>query len=258
MLPTYRRPVVALVGLSLLSHAPVAAAQSTRLDCDPSVRPIAGGSGYDERIGDPRCEGFFQSPVSATGLEVVSVTLGPLTFDIKTDDELVVSLPDLGELDPEAIRVRAVALPLRMYYRMDTLLAPGRTMRWPVGAVIRPWDLTDARLGAFGSIDRNGERIMIPVAVAAEDEGSTDAAGNVLIKLRSAVRLERLLWRAISPDGSVSDWQPVVERSVQGGEAIPFALPAGPPGVVHLDFRAKRANSDEWLALDLNVWRPAE
>ena len=143
-----------------------------------------------------------------------------------------------------------------MYYRMDALLAPGRTMRWPVGAVIRPWDLTDARLGAFGSIDRNGERIMIPVAVAPE-ESLDEGAGNVVIKLRSPVRLERLLWREISPDGSVSDWQPVVERPLQGGEAIPFALPAGPPGVVHLEFRAKRANSDEWLALDLNVWRPA-
>ena len=115
-------------------------------------------------------------------------------------------------------------------------------MRWPVGAVIRPWDLTGARLGAFGPIDRNGERIMIPIAVAPEEEASTDAAGKVVIKLRSPVRLERLLWREISPDGSVSDWQPVVERPVQGGEAIPFALPAGPPGVVHLDFRAKRAN----------------
>jgi hypothetical protein len=241
----------------LLSQVPVAAAQSTPLDCDASLRPTAGTSGYTAREADPRCEGVYQSPVSATGLEVVSVTLGPLVFDIEGDDQLVVSLPDLGTLDAKAVRIRAVALPLKTYYRMDGLLPPGRTMRWPIGAVIRPWGLTGARLGAFGWTDRDGERIMIPVSVVPEGRAPIGAAGNVEVTLRSPVHLERLLWREIAGDGSVSDWRPVVERPVQGGEAVRFELPAGPPGVVHLDFRAKRSNSDEWLALDLNVWRPA-
>jgi hypothetical protein len=252
---TYRRPIVVLVGLYSLLQAVVAAGQSTPLDCDPSLRPIAGASGYGDHGDDQRCEGMYESPVSATGLEVVSVTLGALAFDVEANDHLLVSLPDLKGLDASAVRVRAVALPLNTYYRMDALLAPGRTMRWPVGAVIRPWDLSAARLGAFGSIDRNGERIVIPITVAPE-EASSGSAVNVVIKLRSPVRLERLLWREISPDGSVSDWQPVVERPVEGGEAIPCALPIGAPGVVHLDFRAKRVNSDEWLALNLKVWRP--
>ena len=252
-----RRLLIALLSLPSLLPALGALGQSTPLDCDASnLRPIGGASGYTARRGDSRCEGVYQSPVSATGLEVISVTLGPLDFDVELDDHLVVSMPDLGALDADAIRVRAVALPLRTYYRMDTLVAPGQTMRWPVGAVLRPWDLTSDRLGVFGWIDHAGDRVLVPVAVNPEDQSSADDASRVLIKLRSPVRLDRVVWREVADDGSVSDWRPVVERTVRGGEAIAFKLPAGPAGVLRLDFRARRPNSDYWLALDLRIWRP--
>jgi len=126
-----------------------------------------------------------------------------------------------------------------------------------VGAVLRPSHLTSAELGVFGWIERLGKFILIPIAVNPNVQLFADGARHVLVQLRSSVRLDRLVWREVADDGAVSDWQPVVDRPIETGEIIGFELPAGPTGVLHLDFRAKRLNSDDWLSLDLNVWRPA-
>src|SRR5688572_24125356 len=126
-------PWIALLWL----HLSVAAAQTASPRCDTSLRAIADATGYRARAGDPRCEGVFESPVSVTELEVVSVTVGALSFDIDVHHEVVVAPPDLKGLNAKAVNVRAVALPLRTYYRMDAVLAPGEIFHWPLAAVVR-------------------------------------------------------------------------------------------------------------------------
>lgn len=256
MIRRHRKILLTSVSVLLALDVSFAIGQAIVFECDPSVSPIGGMLGYAPRKGDARCEGIYQSPANATGPEVVSVTLGRLEFDTNNDDRLAVSLPDLTGMEVGAVWIKAVALPDRTFYRMDSLLVPGETMAWPIGAVIRPWGLADTQLGVLGWLEQDGERVTIPVLVAPEGQQSKKAGDTVEIKLRSSVDLERIVWRSALKDGPVSRWLPVVKGSVRGGEIITFRPPSGPVGVVRLDFSAKRKNTDDWLTLTLNLWRP--
>src|SRR3954465_3033639 len=59
-----------------------------------SVQPIPGAVGYQSRSGDVRCEGFYQSPVAATALELLSLTLGPIEYQLKDNSFVYVLAPE--------------------------------------------------------------------------------------------------------------------------------------------------------------------
>src|SRR5262249_47462123 len=103
-------------------------AQSLDVSCDAHLQPIPGSQGYQKRTGAVRCEGMYRSPVSGFGLEVVSFITGGLSFDLERDRQLSVLVPVTPSLLGEAVHVRAVGLPLRTYYRMDALVAPGERL----------------------------------------------------------------------------------------------------------------------------------
>ncbi len=229
--------------------------QSTVDICDPSLLSVRGVLGYAFRKTDSRCEGIYESPVSASGMKVVSVTLGRLEFNVDRDEGLVISLPDLSGLDIDAVRIRAVALPVRVYYRMDARLVVGETLHWPIGEVVGPLGLSDEQLGVYGWADRGGERIIIPVAVTREGSpnGGQEA---VIITLRSHTELEHVVWRTISAEGIATPFESLIDERVHGGDPIQLTLPPGSPGIIKLDLRGKWPDSDEWQALRFNAWRP--
>jgi len=224
---------------------------------DANIRPIQGSSGYRARSNDARCEGFFESPVSVGGLEVVSFTVGNPEFDIQSEDSLAISAPYEGISAAQFVNIRAVALPLRTYYRMDTRLTSTRPMTWPVTPILRPWGLSSKRVGIFGWISRDDRPLFIPIRVGNGKGGSSASTRVLVLKLRSPAPLDRLLWRTGDDRGAKTPWRSVTDSDVRSGETVTFRLPPGPIGIAEFEFRAKRQNTDIWYPLDISIWRPA-
>ena len=91
--------------------------------CDGLV-PAQGQVEYRWR--QNRCEGFYRSNVSSGDLELVSLLVGRLSTDSSSrNSQLEIVAPVIQRSLTGPIKVRAVAIPPRTYYRMDATLDSG-------------------------------------------------------------------------------------------------------------------------------------
>jgi hypothetical protein len=230
----------------LLCAPSIASAQNN--PCDRLLQPIPGHTGYVLRSG--RCEGLYISSVSAASLELISLLRGKLRYALQPNVRLLLSAPEVADIAPGPVRVRAIARPLRTYYRMDAVLPTTRQMAWPVDDVLLPLNLSAERIGVFGWLQRGAEKIFIPLRVA--QPGDVTPEGPVELLVRATAAIERLVWRTF---GSLP-WQEAATQ-VAEGQPVSILLPEGPRMVVRLEVKAKVANSADWLNLPLPVLRDA-
>ena len=241
-----------LIGLVAIVPGQTSLAQGLELECDRSVQALAGASGYQKRIDDTRCEGVFESPVSATGLELVSATMGPIDFDPQQHTHAIIAVPNLPGGAAEAVAIRVVGLPLGLPYRLDARAAPGSTLRWPLGDVVEPWRLKSSDLGAFGRIVDEERAAIVPLSISPQDRSSR--AASIELLLRSPLDLERIWWRELRDDGA-SDYQELAS-DIYGGEVIRFTVPDGAGNSVQLEFAARLARSGQQRSLKVTLVRP--
>lgn len=249
------RLVVSILVL-VSSFLPIRTGLTQGLDVDCAafaVRPTAGTYGYRERNGDARCEGFYEQQVSATGLELVSATIGSITFEPETHDRVIIDVPSVATESAEALVVRVVGLPLGLHYRLDAHASPGSTLTWPLGAVVEPSRLKSTDLGAFAYFSEGSDRVIVPVRVAPPDAASISSG--IELTLRSPVDLEQVWWRQLH-EGGASDYQDVT-GFVFGGDVIRLAIPDGDGERLRLEFRARLANSNRQRSLTLTLQRPS-
>jgi len=94
--------------------------------CDPTLEARQGPFGY--RLRGDRCEGTFAKDVNAT-LQIASLTEFFEDYSLDSGKALLVQWTSPGE---EAVRLRAISLKPRTYYRMDTLRPRGQhSYAWP-------------------------------------------------------------------------------------------------------------------------------
>ncbi|MBY5592693.1 hypothetical protein HFO49_35690 [Rhizobium leguminosarum] len=237
--------IVACVGVFSLARA-------AEITCD-QLQPVPGDIGYQKRSGDARCEGAYASPVGADGLDLISIeNVGQSAVPV-TGPILSVSAPKQIGLP---VHVRAVAIPLRTYYRMDATLEPGASLKWPV-SIMRSLNLEPSDIGVVGWIDSGAKREFVPLSVVPEGSPPNPDASDVEIRLRPQVSLERVLWRTVEEGQLPSQWNVLADRPVAAGEQLPLTITkeamAG-----KLDIRAKRPDSDDWLALTIAIWRASK
>jgi hypothetical protein len=239
----------------VLTSIPVQAAS-----CDPVLAPFPGSDlGYVSH--GNRCEGFYVSNVSSESLEVVSVLRGNLYFDRKPDVVLEVSAPDFTQGD---VNIRAVAIPLKTYYRMDGRVSPEESMRWPIGDVVIPGRLTAQRLGVFGWVGTESEKTFVPLRVTQKNSAkSAPAKENTYLIVRSSVDVDTLVWRYSTAKGSrcskFIEWQELSDAPVNAGWPVTLTLPerSAQKGNLCLEIAAKEKDNEEWLSLSLRLWRPS-
>lgn len=217
--------------------------------CDQDLTPLSGDVGYMAR--DNRCEGFYVSPVSAPSLELISLLRGRLHYDLDSPTPLLITAPARRTIQPGPIRVRAVALPLRTYYRMDAVLPEGGQLTWPKH-VLSPSRLYAERVGVYGWIGPETEKLFVPLRVF--QQGTPPPKTAIEVMLRSAVDLEGLVWRLTVGDSPSPAWQQG-EANIPAGQPVTIRLPDGPVTRVRLDVAAKVENRDRWAKLTLRLIR---
>lgn len=228
--------------------------------CD-RLQPVSTALGYQMREPEVRCEGLYESTVRAIGIEVVGFFSRPLRFDAAEEAAVKIVSPDLSvlELPPEGpVRVRAVALPLKTYYRMDAILGSDGTMTWPLAEVIGPAGLDDDQIGLYGWFGEETDKTFVPVhvvsAAAEPAKGEEPRSSDLRLYLRLTSDAERLLWRYTEND-AVSEWLPAAAGRVRAGQTAVVLLPDGPTALMRIDVAAKPEASDDWTSLRFDLVR---
>jgi hypothetical protein len=163
----------------------------------------------------------------------------------------------ITHLPEDRINVRAVALPLSTYYRLDGVVSLQKPLNWPIGAVVRPSKLTDKQLGVFGWIGSEDGRLFVPLRMVQGDDNVTREP--TVLKVRPGSDSDSLVWRSYaegSRSGSLPPWVEAA-RSIWAGSIVTIELPNGPEGIVTVEVNAKHAGSDRWSPLRIQVFRPA-
>lgn len=224
-------------------------------NCDALV-PAQGQVEYRWR--QNRCEGFYRSNVSSGDLELVSLLVGRLTGETTAKSSLEIAAPALQASLSGPIKVRAVAIPPRTYYRMDATVAPGGRFSWPVGEVLGPAQLSIDRLGVFGWIDASPERVFVPLRVGQGGQAVRAAGEAIELRVRSASATDWVRWRAHidgAPPEDLPEWQEV-SRALDAWKPVTVTLPPGGAAILRVDVRAKPQNSDQTQLLSVRVARP--
>ncbi|CAK8711084.1 hypothetical protein H206_03633 [Candidatus Electrothrix aarhusensis] len=200
---------------------------------------------YTQR--DNRCEGFYQSPVAAESLTLVSLLYGRLEFDANSNECLHVIVPQAIR---QQVHVQAVGIPLKTYYRMDAWVQPGQDFTWPLD-IIGKMRLTPASIGLLGKTIADLEAYT-PLALG------NQAPLNLI--LRSSVDVRTVLWRISSmnegqcgqPDKKWEKIEPSWGEQFFSGEGIQLSLPEQRENFC-IEFAAQTVGSASWLKLFLKI-----
>ena len=193
-------PLGALAGIVLSAALSPGQAPSSAAGCDrtvlaPSQNPLA----YARR--DDRCEGVYVHEVSgSTGLQILSFTEPVPAFAIQAGDRLHV---EWSGITGAAVRLRALSLRPRVYYRMDSERPSGTAaFDWPA-AIIGTLNLGSQHLGFVGltsqTIGGRTEEVYVPVRV-----GKRTAAGSrpYVLSVRPAAELSEVFLTLSEVDNS--------------------------------------------------------
>lgn len=141
MVPTFARQLRSsslampslLAGVLALSGPPARALSAQAATCDPSLESSTSDP-YAYRPRGDRCEGIYAQPVAGTPLVVASFTRRFDTYDPDSASRLVLSWAARG---PAVVRLRAIALRRRFYYRMDARQsADAGSWTWPADLLV--------------------------------------------------------------------------------------------------------------------------
>lgn len=220
---------------------------------------VPGEIGYQYRKAPARCEGVYQSPVMGDSLEILSFVTGSITYDLQLDKILILTAPDVSRITTAQVNVRARALPLGTYYRMDAAVTSAKSIEWPLTSVIVQTGIHSDSIGVLGWIEKDGTRIYVPFSAIPKGK-PRGSSGSLAIILRSTLDIEKVQWR-LWIEGRANQtpsWQTlggVTPNAIRAGD--PIRLPVDAPSQrLDLEIAAKIANSDDWLKARLPVFIP--
>ncbi len=223
--------------------------RSGREFCDAALTPVPNDPLAYAGRGN-RCEGLYTARVGGQ-FEVVSLLIGTLDYPWLEDVDLTVSSPHVRD---SVVNIRAVALPEKTYYRMDSRLAPQSQLTWSTGDVLVQERLAAGDVGVFGWVDTERGKEFVPVQVVHADS-TADATAPIHLGVRPAVDMEDVSWRhARFVDGDCMAWtQPekvfssrVDSISFSQGDLIPIVLPDRHTAVECVEIFSREAGGD-WL-----------
>jgi hypothetical protein len=226
-------------------------AASQQVECT-GVRPLPGSASQYKARGN-RCEGLYETDVGGLSIDLVSFTLRPIDFDLRTTTQLEVSAP--GEQN-RVIHIRAVAKPPRTYYRMDATINAGAVLTWPVSEVLLPERLTADRVGILGWKDGDGSEVFVPLLVVAR--GAAPKSGQPTVWIRPSFDTQTVKWRSSMSSGRTcarfGEWKDAA-GAVSAGDSLSISL-AEPRGSTCVEIAASSTASNDWATLKFRVDLP--
>lgn len=203
----------------------------------PSLKPSGmWRPAYQRLHGEPRCEGFFEKPVSASSfLELVSLTVGEMTIitpdKVSSAGESRVALS--AEADsPGVLTVQPI--PAGILYRMDARVESG-TLLWDSKPMLDATRTVATDLGVLLRLESAKGHLPLyaPVQVSAITQVSPITKGVIAnsklrLVVRTSTRITNLRWRSYVPGtGSPPpEWAPAQARKLEAWDSSVIWLPS--------------------------------
>jgi hypothetical protein len=217
-------------GLALIVCTTAFGQRGSSSHCDPLVDVQNTGPGTYKERGD-RCEGEYEQKVSGgTGLRIASLTDAYPDFKFAPGDKLHLAWTADGN---EMVRLRAISLRFRHYYRMDSARPAGSSSWvWPA-EVLEQHAMASREIGLTGVTRHafsDGERdVYVPVRVAKNGAPPSDKPYVLVVAPAATLQQVFMTVTPLKGDGTRAD--PIVEdKDLQQGpypgqRGIRVALP---------------------------------
>jgi hypothetical protein len=204
-----------------------------------------------------RCEGFYTSKVSARSLDMVSLVKGKFHYYLNYLRYLDVIEVSSAVNVHKPFHVRAVGVPLKMYYRMDAHLEPGQTLKWPLQDVLYRKKIGSEKIGVFGWMGSEREKTYIPVSTIVRNPKTGKLQEGVVqddrirLVFRPSVDVKKVQWRISEWTGSgckhARPWKDTYKRSYHSGQPVTIELT--PPDLSEICFETAgwEASSGKWV-----------
>jgi len=162
---------------------------------------------------------------------------------------LTVSAPSLKQLAVTVLNIRAEAIPLDTYYRMDAVVKEDQPLTWPLNEVVIPAGIAPDELGIFGWIQQDTGKVLVPVDVYPTDQPSSAKVGKkrLTVIVRPAVNVDKILWRTFR-ENSVKrpEWNEPVRDQFTNRRFFSFVIPDGPTEIIGLELVAHIHKKPGW------------
>lgn len=186
--------------------------------CDNSLTPANDNLiSYQPR--QNRCEGFYTAKVSGPSLEVVGFIKGNFSYELNPNEQIEV----ISETSEE-INIRAVGIPMTLYYRLDGKVRQGRNLIWHVGDVLYRERVPSYNIGIYGWVKEGLKVVYFPVQTRATiSQPQND--NTYRIYLRSPTGLSDLRWRVCSTNNECSRYERYSDGNIMAGQRIILNIP---------------------------------
>jgi hypothetical protein len=189
------------------------------------LSPIEGPTGYRARDASARCEGLFAARVAGGGIDLVSLTLGPVFWDFATDRSLTIA--PVGWNGVGRVQLRAVGIPIGLYYRLDAQVPADAQLHVSLDAVLRPEHIGPEDIGFFAFRALPGQALhYLPVRVQADRSSQNGAVANLIATLRPSEPVSEIGVRLTPSGGEVSQYVeiPGVAGLIPAGRRLDILL----------------------------------
>lgn len=246
-----RMAIMRIVAFSLVALVCLGGVSVGIEPCDASLTPIDNWA-LQYRTRGERCEGFYEAEISSGNtLEIVGLTLGLFSYALEEGVNVSLSCP---LLDDASVHVRAVGIPLKMYYRMDAAIGPGQSLTWPLNDVLFPQQIPSDDVGVLAWLreaeHESASRVYVPVfTTTAAGQPASDERINLYV--RSSVDVEAVQWRVSGQCEGIcqemSVWTNAERPAYRAGKPIRIELlPSGTERVC-VEVAARNQVTGDWL-----------
>lgn len=227
-----------LLACCLACSTSYAALAQQPYDKDVLQNAVKSSAGYQKRTKDDRYEGLYSLQVGAPLLDVISVTLGEISYELADDKKLFIKA---SKTQPyKVIGVSGSSFGLSKNYRLDAVVNSDGQKVIPIKEVLSPNSIYPKSLGVFGYIGQPQYPTMyVPVRVS--DKPAAGATRDIRILLLPGATVDKFTWQfARSQQGQCAAF--TKGDPPQGGNA---RFPAQKPIAVTLDAAAGLQPGDE-------------
>jgi hypothetical protein len=211
-----------------VSTVALCAMQATPLDCR-DLLPAEGPTAYGSRHNSERCEGIFRPAVAGggTGLDLVSLTYGPVSYNLSTDRELELSIDTASR----PVQLVGTGLVAGLFYRMSASYG-STSIHVPLADVLSPEHISPEKVGFYAWRSIPGALTsFLPVRVKSASYQGQPTEIHAVIRPRTDI--ESIRWRVRDPQASTGAFSTLAASVVLKGELFSIAFdPAAHMSVV--------------------------
>lgn len=204
--------------------------------CDHTLKPSDNPSVAYKTRGN-RCEGTYAAKVGAPSLDVVGFTIGKFSYKLEKSESITIE-NSYGF----NFFIRASAIPLNTYYRMDASLGKGQTLTWQIKDVLFNLTIPSNSLGVYGWSGTEKEKVFIPVKAVSSTYNPSD--DKLYLLIRPSSKILGVKFRYAQSDHSFSAYETVNGASRQ---LIVIVLPEDLKGQYSIEVAAMLESKSDWV-----------